>query len=474
MQESDLIVYRRGSHTWHYEEFEKFCEEKKISPPQFKEYGLTPKEAAAVLEPKAAVEQRPKKQRGRQGDRRRSSAPTVLLECSLPMAMAICSQHADLKIVAFLDMAKVEQRQNSCSVYYHLSAMDHSKKTEDDKLQLLVPSLQSMTAVFGAPFIRDGMRLRKEVPRRYDYCVEHNTFRKIIEFLRGEVERGADITDYVLVLDEVNRKPTEMYEKELLSALGDEFKSMEKRDLFKWAFDQYAGGEGYENYEIPGMVLVANEDHLSGKGQMKRIREVDKFLKKWQKYRNSKPALIESKSLGPCGWSDPEDMRNLLDLAALIAWLADDVVGIERSLQVHKDFLDVAPLAHPDKREGIEALENFSAALETELRDWVAAAEKAPGPLNEARINLEKRQEQTARGANHAREVCAAVGDVRRARRVRPKLVKNYYRDLKAVCKQLSEVQHDLSHAFEQIESVATTGLAALHWGGRLKKPEKL
>lgn len=456
MSESHLTLYRRGSHNPHYDEFQKFCEGEEIPHPHFEEYGLTPEEAAAVLRP--TLDDRKRRKRGKP-----PAGPTILLECSLPMAMALLSRQDDFKIVAFLDLAKVERREGSCSIYHLRSAKDANKKGKEAKL--LVPSHQSMTAIFGARYIRRGMQ------RTYTYGVEHNTFDKIIDFLRREVVEGHDLSDYVWVLDEVNRKKNERYSKDLTRALGNKSRDIEKKDLFKWAFDQYAHGEAYENYEIPGMVLVASEEHLKEKPQ--RITDVDRFLKTWQKYRDSKPGLVESKSLGPFGWTDLEDMRGLLRLAALIARLADGVVGIERSLQVHKDFFDVAPLAHPDNKEGVEALQNFSAALETELLEWSAVATAAPGHLNEATINLEKRKERAVQTAAQVHEI---YEDMHRCRssNPNPELVQKDYEKLETICKQASDVQDDLSRAFGQVESTADGGIATLYWGGRRKTPQKL
>ena len=59
------------------------------------------------------------------------------------MAMAILSSNQDFKIVAFLDVAVVEPP-GSCTIYYDPALRDDASMKEE--VELLVPSVQSMTA----------------------------------------------------------------------------------------------------------------------------------------------------------------------------------------------------------------------------------------------------------------------------------------------------------------------------------------
>jgi hypothetical protein len=378
------------------------------------------------------------------------------------MAMVLLGRYDDLKVVAFLDMAKVQRgSENSCSIYHHRSLLERQQENNDTKLQMLVPSLQSITAVFGARYIE------RRLSRKYDYRTECDSFKKIVEFLAEQKRKDADLSGYVWVLDEIRSREDKKYDADLRDKLGDYYDELHRQDLFRWFFDLYDPGT-FGKYEIPGMVLIASEHHLNEK--LQRAQDVDRFLKTWQKYRNSKPQIVPSKSLGPCSWPKLANMRNLLRLAALVASVADGEVGIARSIQVHRDFFDIAPLAHPDKTEAVEALQNFSAALGTEMGEWTASAEQAPGPLKEAAINLETQLQASQLQKNKAEEALDAMRKALHSGSVNARLVNTWHRRVKDICRDAGDVQNELRRAFEQVESTAAEGLATLFRGGRLRK----
>jgi hypothetical protein len=429
MPDGDLVLYKRGTHTFHYQRFSDFCNDNGLLAPILRLYGKTPEQAVLAL-------------------KNADNHAATLLECSLPMAMAILSHHDEYKIVGFLDVAKVERRQGSCSIYYHDSAKSVTNK--DTEVKLLVPSLQSMTAIFGANFVKE------DIHRSYKYRF-FNSYLEIIQFVGSEAKREG-LSGYVWVLDETNKERNKSNDRVLRETLGKKVMGgVQREDLFLWAFDRHAQGEDSLNYEIPGMVLLADERQLKEKKQ--RSLAVHKFLVRWNEFRKSSPDIIESKSLGPFGWTDVFDLQNLLAVSTLIARLADEEVGITKSLLVHKNFFDVAAFARPAEPEGMEALRNLSALVANQLADWSGAATGMPKALVVAARAIKQGEQRARELAEVASEI---YKDLDRPGKADPKLVVQARNKIEDICAQALEIENDLRAEYRTLESLALDGRATL------------
>jgi DNA-binding winged helix-turn-helix (wHTH) protein len=345
-----LTLYYRKSHEKTYDKFRAFCTHDKTLLPQLIPYNLTPDDAIRSL-----------------------SKPTVglnLLECSLPMAMAILSRRPDdFRITGFLDVAQVRERASSCSIYYHNSP-DTTGITDVD---LLVPSLHSMTTVSA------GLFVTKRFPNlRYTFrpfpTDNDDPYDQIIDYLAYNVKQKDDLRRYIWVIDEAIQG--EERRQKLESAIGLELLAhVDRKDLFAEMFKLYdLSGEALSR-DIPGMFVIASNSSLK---DASRAQVVSDFLKNWIMFAETEPELAESKTMGPFESNDLAAFANLLHLAAIIAKDADQQLEITRPLRVSRDFFDVAlisPNVDTPKRKAV--LINSCTLLYQELKRLLSIAEDA-------------------------------------------------------------------------------------------------
>lgn len=268
----------------------------------------------------------------------------VVLDCALPMAMALVSEFDDLKIVGFLDVANVKKRQGSLRLYYH------KELRPGTEVELFVPSKQSMTSVVASHLLRK----RGVAPK----IVEKGGFDGII----GDVAKQRDLRAIAWVLDEDSPRPAEATddrspengiasardrprESDLKTALGDRFGEIEPFDAWTEFFKEDRGSPEFMTAHIPGMILVAEGLGLRKQGARDAIHN---FLSDWGKARpHERYPFVEFKALGPFSWDSFSDLLSFISFSKEVFRIADSEVGIKRPLLIHRDFDDVTPRGAP-------------------------------------------------------------------------------------------------------------------------------
>jgi hypothetical protein len=382
----------------------------------------------------------------------------MLLECSLPMAMAILSSNQDFKIVAFLDVAVVEPP-GSCTIYYDPALRDDASMKEE--VELLVPSVQSMTAIFGAPFVREILN------RPYRFKVLGN-YKNIIREVT-KAARSNCLAKYVWVLDEATE------EREYHNRLFDRLKRIfgNKTDtkvnfdgLFPAMFKHFAhkGVGDFFKSEIPGMVVIAHRLDLDSPSKAEVLyRFLDRF-------RKSKGRIVQSKSLGPFQWDNADEFISLLDLLALIASEAETIdsevegamktTGIERRLQVHRDFFDVVFKVDPDPARRRKALINFCGVLRYELDRTLQAARGQSEMEAKARnlIEMGNKAETASENTSKALETLETSKSPHDMKRV----FDSEFEKITSICHEARDIERSLRAAFGAVQSLAGHGVAIL------------
>jgi hypothetical protein len=335
--DNDLVLYCRTSHLKHYRPFvEDFCKPRNlVATPRLDTYDLTLDGAISKLT---------NRQPG-----------LVLLEGSLPMAMAIVSVRDEFKIAGFLDVAHVEKHASSCKIYYHPSVKNNAK------VKLLVPSLWSMTATCGELFVKNKLDL--EVEYRPFPSEKDDPYDEIIDFVAEAATQPNGLSQYVWVIDEAKgQERAATLEKKIGPEL---FSGLVRKDLFVSVLEDLDRGERFLNHDIPGMFLMVDKRALST-----RAATISALLANLRQFAKGNPDRYGLKILEPFQWEDLDAFVNLLEFAREIAKRVDErTVRISRPLQVYRDFADVSLHGPPlDVCKLKKAIANFCTLLYTELR----------------------------------------------------------------------------------------------------------
>lgn len=259
----------------------------------------------------------------------------LLLDCALPMSMALVCARDDFKIVGFLDMALIMNRQGSFRVYHHKALLRNLSLEVD----LYVPSLHSMTTFVACHYLRN-----KSISWKLHDMSQLNPMNSLNEYERiiDAVSNVADLRTVVWVLDEggaSKAQAQDYYHTKIAQALGSK---MEEIRYFGWE-EIYGRDQKIANFlnaHVPGMILLARDDQLKDPDNRNAVFS---FLKTWRELKRSGYAIDPSKALGPFSWSNYTELLNFTNFTREIFKASDKALEITRPLQVHRDFLDVTP-----------------------------------------------------------------------------------------------------------------------------------
>lgn len=429
MPVNELALFYRKSHEGTYKAFADSCEGGSLGTLILKPYPLDLTSAIRSLQT--------------------AEAELAVLECSLPMAMAIVNRSDEFRIVAFLDVARIRKLGSSASVYYHLSAEDKRGAI----LDLLAPSLFSMTTVSGAIYVNKVLGHRISEFKTFGDS-DADPYDKIIESVGTAARHGSDLCRCAWVIDEASDK--QMRHQKLVAALGTRFTEIKRKDVFQEMFDLYRQSAETFGHKIPGMFLIASHRSLRNPRSAGMMAAL---LDHWTKFRESDPDFHGGKSMGPFRWDDLSSFRNLIDLSAMIAKEADLRLQIGKPLQVYTNFFDVSlSRMDVDSMQRKQALRNFSCLLHRELTRLHSVAEVLDAELDVSARIIGDEVQRALENANESDSI---------SKRLEEDAVPNDLSDLQSqvlsICREARQVQETLAETLFRMPDQIRNATVALH-----------